>query len=398
MSSSIAPARRRSRFVICLAVLVARRSRRPPRRSPPSTSGERTLHEGDRGHDVRVLQDFLTRAGFATPIAGVFGPETLQQRRALPARTPHGGRRRRRLRHRARAAQRRRRPRRRQAACRPRRRGRRRPSQHLGDRTLKKGMHGHDVRVLQDFLTRAGFPTPIAGALRPRDARATSRRFQRAHGLTPDGVVGPGTVQALRNLGDGGSAGDSGSPAPSAPVGHARLLSNGLAVAPADAPQAIKDVIAAGNRIATKPYVYGGGHGTLARQRLRLLGLGQLRAARRRAAEHAARLDELRVVGLVRPRPLDHGLRERRPRLHDRRRPALRHERREPVALAAGRCARPTATSCATRPASEASQLPLGGRPVPRAASGQPPAGTGVPVLAARLASAACPHSPIPTP
>ena len=26
--------------------------------------------------DVRVLQDFLTRAGYATPVAGVFGPQT----------------------------------------------------------------------------------------------------------------------------------------------------------------------------------------------------------------------------------------------------------------------------------------------------------------------------------
>ena len=31
-------------------------------------------------------------------------------------------------------------------------------------------------------------------------------------------------------------------------------------MAPADAPAAVKAVIAAGNRIATKPYKYGGGH------------------------------------------------------------------------------------------------------------------------------------------
>jgi hypothetical protein len=42
---------------------------------------------------------------------------------------------------------------------------------------------------------------------------------------------------------------------------RARLLSNGLAAAPAGAPAAVKEMIAAGNQIAGKPYVYGGGHG-----------------------------------------------------------------------------------------------------------------------------------------
>jgi hypothetical protein len=42
---------------------------------------------------------------------------------------------------------------------------------------------------------------------------------------------------------------------------HARLLPNGLAAAPADAPLAVKELIAAGNQIAGKPYVYGAAHG-----------------------------------------------------------------------------------------------------------------------------------------
>jgi hypothetical protein len=37
---------------------------------------------------------------------------------------------------------------------------------------------------------------------------------------------------------------------------------DGTATAPADAPQAVKDIIAAGNEIAFKPYIYGGGHGS----------------------------------------------------------------------------------------------------------------------------------------
>jgi hypothetical protein len=42
---------------------------------------------------------------------------------------------------------------------------------------------------------------------------------------------------------------------------RARLLPDGLAAAPDDAPLAVKEMIAAGNQIVGKPYLYGGGHG-----------------------------------------------------------------------------------------------------------------------------------------
>jgi peptidoglycan hydrolase-like protein with peptidoglycan-binding domain len=241
------------RSVICLALLAAALA--PSSALAAQHLGDRTLQAGDRGHDVRVLQDYLTRDGYATPIAGVFGPETLANvkrfQRAhhltadgvVGAGTAHALR--------SVAAQR-------SAAKQGAPAAGGGGSQHMGDRPLKKDMRGHDVRVLQDYLTRAGYATPIAGVFGPQTL-ANVKRFQRAHGLTADGVVGPSTVQALRNLGD--SAGNSGAPV-SAPTGHATLRADGTAVAPADAPQAIKDVIAAGNRIATKPYVYGGGHGT----------------------------------------------------------------------------------------------------------------------------------------
>jgi hypothetical protein len=48
---------------------------------------------------------------------------------------------------------------------------------------------------------------------------------------------------------------------PLTPGERARLLPNGQAAAPADAPTAVKGMIAAGNQIAGKPYVYGGSHG-----------------------------------------------------------------------------------------------------------------------------------------
>jgi hypothetical protein len=44
------------------------------------------------------------------------------------------------------------------------------------------------------------------------------------------------------------------------PTPKARLLPNGLLIPPASAPARVKAVIAAANRIHTKPYIYGGGH------------------------------------------------------------------------------------------------------------------------------------------
>jgi len=47
---------------------------------------------------------------------------------------------------------------------------------------------------------------------------------------------------------------------PTAPPGKA-IIVRGRAIPPADAPAAVKKVIAAANKIRTKPYIYGGGHG-----------------------------------------------------------------------------------------------------------------------------------------
>ena len=61
-----------------------------------------------------------------------------------------------------------------------------------------------------------------------------------------------------------GDAGDpsAGLPAPPlAPGDKARLTADGLAVAPEGAPEAVKQIIAAGNKIAKLPYKWGGGHG-----------------------------------------------------------------------------------------------------------------------------------------
>ncbi len=49
-------------------------------------------------------------------------------------------------------------------------------------------------------------------------------------------------------------------PAPAAPKGVATIGPDGRAVAPADAPPAVRAAIDAANRIVGKPYRYGGGH------------------------------------------------------------------------------------------------------------------------------------------
>jgi peptidoglycan hydrolase-like protein with peptidoglycan-binding domain len=131
-------------------------------------------------------------------------------------------------------------------------------AQHLGQRVLRPGATGHDVRVLQDFLTRAGYPTTVDGQFGPA-TKASVVAFQRDHHLTPNGVVSLAVARALRAAAAAGAAHPTVAPAP---VGHARLNADGTATAPANAPAAIKRVFAAANHIAFKPYIYGGGHGS----------------------------------------------------------------------------------------------------------------------------------------
>jgi peptidoglycan hydrolase-like protein with peptidoglycan-binding domain len=136
-------------------------------------------------------------------------------------------------------------------------------SRHLGDRVLKAGMHGQDVRVLQDFLTRAGFETDVDGEFGPATQRGV-RKFERSTHRKVDGVVDASDAEALRELAssaDGGFQPDQVTPVSDSPTAKASLASDGTAIAPATAPPEIQAVIAAANEIAKKPYRYGGGHG-----------------------------------------------------------------------------------------------------------------------------------------
>jgi len=118
-------------------------------------------------------------------------------------------------------------------------------SLHLGDRALRPGDSGHDVRVLQAFLQGRGLQAAVDGQFGPA-TRDAVRAFQRSAGLPPSGVVGPLTVAALR----------SAAPAPAPPAPPPAWSP----APPPGAPPAVAAVIAAATRIASTPYVWGGGH------------------------------------------------------------------------------------------------------------------------------------------
>jgi hypothetical protein len=132
---------------------------------------------------------------------------------------------------------------------------------HFGKRTLKSGMRGHDVRVLQDYLTRAGFETSVDGQF-GRATRKSQRLWERSGALKVDGKA---TITEQKRLLQA-PASPSAAPAPQpaaepAPAEKATIAPDGTAVAPASAPDVVKAIIAAGNEIHDKPYKYGGGHG-----------------------------------------------------------------------------------------------------------------------------------------
>jgi soluble lytic murein transglycosylase-like protein len=68
----------------------------------------------------------------------------------------------------------------------------------FGTRTLRRGMVGWDVSVLQFLLAHDGFSADRPSGRFGRSTAAAVVRFQRGAALTPDGIVGPRTAAALR--------------------------------------------------------------------------------------------------------------------------------------------------------------------------------------------------------
>jgi peptidoglycan hydrolase-like protein with peptidoglycan-binding domain len=257
--------------------------------SPKQRLGSRTLRQGMTGSDVRTLQADLTKAGFTTPAVGTFGPMTernvkgFERKYRLPVNGmvdtafvrklqlvitgasnadsapgsggtalgqggPAGGKKKSKQ-----AA----------AADDPTSVISSNPalapvvqdggSQHLGERTLRQGMRGHDVRVLQGYLTLAGFPTAVDGDF-GAGTKTNVIQFEQANGLDANGVVTFAQSQALRQV-------VAKAMTATGPVAKATLNSDGTVTPPAGAPQAVVDAINAANSIIDKPYRVGGGHG-----------------------------------------------------------------------------------------------------------------------------------------
>ena len=133
-------------------------------------------------------------------------------------------------------------------------------------RTLAVGTRGSDVKALQRYLDRAGFDTTADGAFGPATADSV-RGFEAAEQRRQDGRATRYEQRLLRaqaktsSASSGGGASTDATETPTSTAGDAYVNDSGLAVAPDSAPEEVKEIIAAGNKIASKPYRYGGGHG-----------------------------------------------------------------------------------------------------------------------------------------
>ena len=174
------------------------------------------LKKGDRGPNVAKVQRWLNQ-----PDDGIFGRGTkaavkrFQRRQGLTADGVVGP-----------------------ATWSALRRGHRAATRRTSAASPRVRSRGGAVRSLQRRLgiTADGVFGPAT--------EAAVKRFQRRRGLTADGIVGPATWAAL------GRAGVS------------TVLKRRLPRPSADGPTTVRRIIAAANRIADKPYKYGGGHGT----------------------------------------------------------------------------------------------------------------------------------------
>ena len=188
-----------------------------------------------------------------------------------------------------------------------------------------------------------GAQLKVDGKVDPSEAKAIKAAATRGAEGGPDGNDDAnGTSNGGASAGDPGTTdpgtGDGTAPAPA--TGKVTISDDGTtATAPADAPQEVKDAVAAANKITDTPYKYGGGHGSFNDDGYDCSGAVSYALHGADLIDAAGGLDRTGVLGRVRQGHVDHGLREVKPRVHHHRRRTLRHlgcGRRRP-ALAQGR-------------------------------------------------------------
>ena len=261
-----------------------RRAARPAPRRP-------TLKKGSRGGAVveaPALAQPARRRGLRARDA--------RRRQALPAAPGAHGRRRRRARHLGRAAA----------------RAPRRHAPHLLRAAVRS--RGGAVQRLQRALGIAA-----DGVFGPA-TQAAVKRFQRSRGLTADGDRRPRHLGRARPRRRRDRA-----QAPAAQRGSA-----------GGAPETVRRIIAAGDRIAGMPYKYGGGHGQWNDSGYDCSGSVSYALHGAGLLSSALTSGGFMSLGRAGQGPLGHDLRQPRPRLHGRQRAPLRHHRprRERLALA----------------------------------------------------------------
>lgn len=149
--------------------------------------GDRTLRRGMQGADVKTLQRTLTKLGYRTAVDGGFGAGThrnvkrYERGRSLRAdgvvsRAQARGMRR--------------------AASGERPGGREPRALELGDRTLRRGVRGADVKALQKLLVTLGFRTAVDGSF-GAGTESSVRAYERREGLRVDGVVSPAQARDM---------------------------------------------------------------------------------------------------------------------------------------------------------------------------------------------------------
>jgi peptidoglycan hydrolase-like protein with peptidoglycan-binding domain len=239
--------------------------------SSQSGAALRGLKPGTRGPAVRHLQKMLAHLGYVIKADGQFGGHTANVVRSFRIATglPRSSRVKSKFLRKLKRAQ----------------NGGPGDRRWLGIRRLAVGAKGRDVVVLQKDLTQLGYTAARDGEFGPR-TRVSVRLFERSAGLRVDGVVSAKEARTLKKIARlGGAAGavsqktgttvvvptsttppatlaEAAPAVTAAPTAPATIGADGLAVPPPGAPAAVVAIIQAGNQIAHRPYLYGGGHET----------------------------------------------------------------------------------------------------------------------------------------